>query len=346
MKGTIRKTVKITWVDGHGERQSIQRECRFTKGTPARVMKAWQDHERGKIRKRIPEKMERGAASGTLTKDAERYYPLTRHMAKWVTRRAEIRAWLKLVGDRPRHTVTKEDVLRIRGEWLSGGVKPKTINNRVTALRQLFRALDGDDFISPCHAVRPLHVSRTPPQVITPDIVNRVLAALQARVGTSPHAAGDYARLMLLATTGKRPCEIERAEPADVDLDRRVWAVRDAKGGWSEGLYLNDEMLMAWQEFVRVHAWGRIPDHFPRRLRDAGWPSGVRPYNLRHSTWITASERGADLADIQAGAGHKNISTTRRHYVPVLNSRMQKLSERLEGRFGWQARLADTEKSA
>jgi len=89
-----------------------------------------------------------------------------------------------------------------------------------------------------------------------------------------------------------------------------------------------------------------FPAHFPRRLRDAGWPDGVRPYNLRHSTWIEASERGADLADIQAGAGHRSMTTTRRHYVPVLASRMQRLSERLNGRFGWQPARTSKKESA
>jgi len=34
--------------------------------------------------------------------------------------------------------------------------------------------------------------------------------------------------------------------------------------------------------------------------------------------------------------GHKNRATTRLHYVPVLNSRLQRASESMDGRFnGW-----------
>jgi integrase len=47
------------------------------------------------------------------------------------------------------------------------------------------------------------------------------------------------------------------------------------------------------------------------------------------------SESGVDLADIQQHMGHKRIDTTRRHYVPVLGSRLQRASELIDGRFGW-----------
>jgi integrase len=336
MKGTVRATVKVA---------GYQKERRFVAGTPQRVIKAWKADIEAKMRKRHPQP-ERQAARGTLAKDAERYYPLIRHLADWVSRRSEIRAWLPLIGPKFRHLVTRDDVLRARGAWLhpdkGRAATPKTVNNRVSALRDLYRKLDGDDAPTPCDGVKPLSTVKSPPEVPDAAIVEQVAAKLAAQTGSPkhPHAAADRGRLMVLATTGKRPCELERATPADVNLHRRVWLVRDAKGGWSPGVYLNDEMIAAWQAFIDANAWGPFPEHFPRRLRLAGWPVGLRPYNLRHATWIEASERGADLADIQAGAGHRSMTTTRRHYVPVLNSRMQRLSESLTGRFGWRPRLA------
>lgn len=338
MKGTIRVTVKVA---------GFQKERRFVPGTPARVRKVWKTAIRAQLEKRHPQPEHRGQ-SGTLATDAARYYPLIKHLADWVSRRSEIRAWLKTpLGAKPRHTITRDDVRTVIGQWRTQRkpVAVKSVNNRVTALRNLYRVLDGDDAPTPCDAVKPLKGGpKTPPVVVNAETVNAVAWRLAA--STAMHAARDRAVLMVLASTGKRPCEVERAQPTDVDTLRRVWAVRDAKGGWSEGVYLNDEMVIAWEAFIAADAWGKIPDHFPRRLRLAGWPAGVRVYNLRHSTWITASERGADLSDIQVGCGHRNLATTRLHYVPVLRSRMQKLSELLEGRFGWQARLAPMEKPA
>jgi integrase len=349
MKGTIRATVK--WG------AFPQKEKRFVKGTPQRVIKAWKARTLALMMKRSRQP-ERHGKPGTLTKDALTYYPLVRHLADGKKRPYVLRPTLDVLGDRPRHMITREDIMRLRSTWFTAGVKPKTINNRISALRNLYHVLDGDDATTPCDGLKPLASVKEPPRTVTPEILNTVLDQLevrghafearhQGRAGSGrpggQHAFKDRARLMVLAATGKRPIEVGRAKPSDVDLRRRVWLTRDAKGGFSPGLYLNDDMLLAWNAFIVADAWGPIPDHFARRLQDAGWPRDIDPYHLRHMTWITASERGIDLADVQAGAGHKRIDTTRRHYVPVLNSRMQKMSETLDGRFGWQARLAPQE---
>jgi len=53
---------------------------------------------------------------------------------------------------------------------------------------------------------------------------------------------------------------------------------------------------------------------------------------------LELGERGIDLADVSAVLGHRDILTTRKHYAPVLSSRLKDASERLAGRFsGWLA---------
>lgn len=333
-------------MDARGERRVLQKETRqFTAKTPARVRQQWCDFWKRKLEQRVPAATDRGATSGTLKAEAVRYLPLVTHLADWVSRRSEIRAWFPALGDLRRHDIARADVLRVRGAWKQAGVAARTINNRISALRDLYRKLDGDDAPTPCDGVPMLPVPRVPIQRVSAETVTRVVARL-LEIAETPtddpgrprkHARQDAARLMVMATTGRRPCEIERTQPGDLNLEQRVWGIRDAKGGWSAGLYLNDEMRVAWQAFIAADAWGPFPDHFARRLREAGWPAHIRPYNTRHATWIAASESGADLADIQAGAGHRHIQTTRAHYVPVLNSRMQKLSELVDHRFGWKA---------
>ncbi len=343
MPKMLRVTVKVSWRDAQGERQTKQVERKFNPATPLRVRKAWKAAIESKLRKRLPAASDRAVATGTLKADTARYLPLVRHLADWVSRRSEIRAWFAHCGDLPRAAIRRDDVLRIIGVWKGADVAHRTINNRVSALRDLYHKLDGDDAETPCDHVPFLKPPRTPIPRISAATINAVLHNLLVRgSSTEPrsgrqanHALQDRARLMVLASTGRRPCEVERAQPDDVSLQARVWGVRDAKGGWGPGMYLNDEMVIAWQTFVEVEAWGPFPQHFARRLRDAGWPKGIRPYAVRHATWIEASERGADLLDISAGAGHRNVSMTRKHYVPVLNSRMQKLSALIEGRFGW-----------
>lgn len=339
MSKGYRVTVKVA---------GLQKERRFSASTPLRVRKAWKASMEAKLRKRYRAASDTHATAGTLKADAQRYLPLVRHLADWASQRSGLRAWFPELGDRSRATLTREDVLRLIGLWKSAGVAHRTINNRVSVLRDVYKKLDGDDADNPCIHVPFLKPPRTPIPRIPIETINTVLHNLLVRGMTSQpgrgrpvcHALQDRARLMVLASTGRRPCEVERTRPEDVSLAQGVWGVRDAKGGWSEGLYLNAEMVIAWQTFIDVEAWGPFPGQFARRLREAGWPKGIRPYNVRHAVWIAASELGADLSDIQAGAGHRHIATTREHYVPVLNSRMQKLSERIDGRFGWQGWLA------
>ena len=141
---------------------------------------------------------------------------------------------------------------------------------------------------------------------------------------------------MVLASTGTRPSELKRAKPADVDLERRVWQVRNGKGGWRAGVYLNKDMTKAWRVLSGPTRGGDFETNaYVRTLRTAGWPKGVRPYTLRHSLGIAASEKGRDLADVSAHLGHTRPQTTRSHYVPVLGTRLQELSEAIDGRFGW-----------
>jgi hypothetical protein len=129
------------------------------------------------------------------------------------------------------------------------------------------------------------------------------------------------------------------AAPADVDLERRVWIPRDGKGGWGPGVYLNDDMLEAWKLFAAVDAWGPFDSgSFAERIRAAGLPPALTPYQLRHTVGIALSEAGIDLQDISQHMGHKRTDTTRRHYVPVLASRLQRASEALNDRkLGWKA---------
>jgi len=67
---------------------------------------------------------------------------------------------------------------------------------------------------------------------------------------------------------------------------------------------------------------------------------------VRHSAALELSERGIDLGDVQGWLGHKQITTTRKSYLPVLKSRLKTASDALAGRFkGWEP-LADDEKPA
>lgn len=309
-----------------------QRELRFSKHEPVR-----------NIRKALDEKKRQNRGSGrlaaergTLNHAINRWANLEQHLASWKERRAELRAWGKLYGSTRLSALTSDDVRRAISVWSVNGVSPKTIHNRVWTFRHLFHVLFGPDTVTPADHVSLPHIPR---RVINPTSDATILAVYRNLLAQEQKGllrdAKTRARFMVRAASGRRPCEIMRAQPADVDLELRVWRVRDAKGGWSEGLYLNDDLLAAWKLFVEADAWGEFSTHSQAKvLRHAGWPKGVRPYNLRHSVGIALSERGVDFVDVAGQLGQKDIRTTRKSYVPILGSRMERAGRLLDGRFG------------
>jgi integrase len=318
-----------------GKRKAAFREKRFNLSEPITKVEAWQ----AQTRAQLLEFAERGSAPGSFERDARRYVKdFTTHLASAKSRRLEVDTWIKAFGDKARGAIKSGDVAKVRAQWHAEGLAPKTINNRVNTLRHMYRMLDGKRAWTPCDDFDPMEVHKTPIRFVTNDVILAVDEKFQRleQAGTL-RSSKARARFRVVVSTGRRPSEIMRTEPGDLDLARRVWLPRDGKGGFSPGVYLTDDMLAAWELFIEAKAWGWYnTGRQAQYMRDAGWPEDVKPYNARHTVGITLSEAGADLDDVGAMMGHRRRETTRKHYVPVLNSRMQRTSELLTGRFkGW-----------
>jgi integrase len=311
-----------------------QHEKRYPPKTPLRVIRAWRQDTEAKYRRRSPAKPSRG----TLAADVKVYLKQVRHLVSAPELASVLGAWTERFGHKPRWSITPEDVRLTRNAWLEADVKPKTVNNRTAALRRLYRVLDGPRAWSPVDEVEPLAVGRTPPVFVTPETIRKTYDGLvtqeQRGLLRNPQTR---ARFMVLAASGVRPSELMRAKPGDVDLERRVWRTRDGKGGVRPGgMFLTDDLLAAFRLFVEADAWGAFnTGSFAKRLRSAGWPRGVRPYQLRHTVGQALSEAGVDLADVAAVLGHSRPDTTRRYYVPVLGGRMQEAMTQIGTRLGW-----------
>lgn len=282
------------------------------------------------------------AAHGTVAKGVPSYLRLKAHLATVDDLADDLRAWCQRVGHLQRHRLTARDVLAARAAWLADGLSPKTINDRVGTLRNYLRVLDGKQTMTLFDEIDPLPVVRTPIRRVSTQTILDVDHNLQMHEQDGKHSVlknqKTRARFRVLVSTGRRPIEIMRAEPGDVDLSARVWVPRDAKGGYTPGLYLNDDALAAWQLFVQADAWGPFNlGSFVRTLRSAGWPADLKVYQARHTIGMSLSEAGVDLDDVGPLLGHKAGSRmTRQHYVPVLNSRIQRAAEAINGRFlGW-----------
>jgi site-specific recombinase XerD len=311
------------------------KEFRRPPGYPLRKLLDEQADMRAKYR---ASGLPSASGRGTLAEAVDSWEPLEQGIASWKERRAELRAWIKALGPhRQMHSLTERDCRRVMSDWARAGVAPKTIRQRHWSFKHLFRVLYGADVVTPLDHIDPPPIPRriiVPTDTQTILTVYRNLLAMEAR--GILRDAKTRARFMVRAATGRRPSEIMRAEPADVDLKRREWRVRDGKGGWSAGQYLNDDMRAAWKLFIEAQAWGKFNTGAQATtLRSAGWPEGVRPYNLRHSLAIALIDAGEDLTAAADLLGHKDLRTTRRNYAPIRKSRIQQASELLEGRFKW-----------
>lgn len=335
--GRRRRLATGIYRDGSGISVVIprDREHRFPPNTPLGVLKSFRTRRLLEVRAAAPPPADRG----TLAADVSRYVTLSRHLAGWDARRAELRAWLAALGPRrSRFSVQRDDVLRVRAAWIADGVAPKTCNNRLTALRALYTALDGPDAPCPCDRVAPLPVPRTPRVAVDPAVIGRVYRQLRdAERRGHLREPKTRARFRLLAESGRRPSEIMRAQRTDFDLERSVWHVRDGKGGFTPGgVYLTPGLRAAVDEFLEADAFGEFnTGSFARVLRHAGWPSDIRPYALRASVGIALADAGADYVDIAAVLGHKDLATTRDHYVGIRASRTRAALTKLAGRIDW-----------
>lgn len=303
------------------------KEKRFPPDTPLKVM---QRYRLGMARRALEV---RNATKSSFTRAAVRFLRGRHGLASFKSDRSHMRPWIHRFAGKGLWIVDQADVRTAISEWRADEYSAREVRHRVRILEQLYVA-QGPDLPNPCAGVRLPAIAKPRPVSVSSDTIADVARALAEHERTGVvHDAKIRARYLVLATTGQRPAQMMRAQPEDVDLDRRIWFVRPAKGGAGSTVYLNDEMVLAWRLFVAAGAWGVYDtSDFAKALRHCGWPKGVRPYALRHSVGLALSELGADLGDIQSHMGHTSPQTTRSFYVPELPSRMKAVSHKLEGR--------------
>lgn len=303
----------------------IQREKRYPAGTPLRDIQQWRDSERVALRKQLEiGPHDRRPASGTLQHDGDRFLARKKGRVAFKADRAHLRAWYPALGQTPRRLITRATLEPIIQGMLLANVAPRTIRHRCRVLRELWRAVGGPKASSPTDGLSLPRIVDSAPVPVPLKTIRDVAKRL-----TEKGDPKDAARFAVLATTGQRPAQVMRAKPADVDLVRGIWFVRPAKDGTPVPLPMNDEMRAAWKAFKKADAWGAYDTgEFAERLRDYGWPKGIRPYQLRHTFAIDHLLHGADLGDVQGLLGHKQIQTTRTHYGPILLARLLKQTKR------------------
>lgn len=316
----------------------------FPPGTLLQEVQDWRTEKRIELgSRRGPRGHRSTVATGWFRDDVQAYLVKKALLPSIKSLRSEMAAWVALYGDLRTYSLIADHVERARQTWTiaTPPYAPRTIDHRVRALRGFFHTMFGKRTSTPADDIRPL-VDRKrigSPRAIDDDVIKTVARALKRR--------GDaltFSRFLVLTATGRRPSELRRAVPIDVDLKRRVWYVRTGKGGHPTPYALNDDGIAAFRVFTKVDGFtanNRFSgSDYAKILYDAGWPQDwdtstrrrrnrLRPYQARHSVAIALGEAGADWQDISDSMGHERVATTKAFYTGVIPSRLRQVAATL-----------------
>lgn len=334
------------WQDKYGLAATVkvglvQREQRFAADQSLDVIQAWRSRTRADL---LEDREERGddapIVRGMFADDLPRRLKQIEDKARFKSDRSHLKAWIPALGKFFRSTIRPAHLQAAIDGWLKAGKSARTIRHRVRVLRELYKGLDGAHARPPVKGLTLPQIGKPHPIAVSWKTVQRVAKSLKKGKRHEGGFGGDsdkaYARFLVRATTGQRPAQIMRATREDIDLKRRLWYVRSAKGGNAIALPLDDEMIKAWKAFIAAGAWGTFNTRsFSHTIRRHGWPKGLRPYVLRSTFAIDMILGGADLGDVQAALGHRQIETTRAHYASIQLARMRKaLKLKKRGKLG------------
>ena len=177
---------------------------------------------------------------------------------------------------------------------------------------------------------RPKPRRKLPPEVLSPDEVNALMAACK---GDCYLAVRNRALIAVLYRSGLRIAEALSLYPKDVDAERSSIRVLRGKGGRSRTVGIDAgglEMLRPWLSrrermgFNGVQplfcsAWGKplgtgyVRRMLPTLARRAGIAKRVHAHGLRHTHAAELREEGVDIGVISKQLGHSDISTTARY---------------------------------
>src|ERR1700691_236018 len=218
-----------------------------------------------------------------------------------------------------------EDVRAYRLHLISRGLKPKSINPIMGALRFFYRTTLGlkevSENIPYARRADPL------PAVLARDQVERFLKAV-------PNLKMRTAFITVYAA-GLRVSEVVKLTARDIDSARMVIIIRQAKGRKDRYVMLSEQLLGILRDYwkrERPQNW-LFPGHPGRRIttrqlqrvfRDAadaaGLDEAVSVHTLRHSFATHLLEQGVDIHVIQDLLGHRNIASTTRYARVAINT--------------------------
>ena len=239
--------------------------------------------------------------------------------------------FLKFVAPREASQCTADDLVRMVNDYiLPRGLSYSYQNQLISAVKKFYKEVCSNT-IDPGTFSRP-RARHKLPNVLSKDEVKRVLAA--------PMNEKHRVILSLIYGCGLRRSEAIMLEPQDIDRDRMLLSVRQAKGFKDRIVPISpklvelvDSYLKRYRPVLYLFEGQRQGDRYSaasveKIFRVACTKAGIRKkitlHGLRHSYATHLLEAGTDLRYIQELLGHRSSKTTE-IYTHVTEKSIQKI---------------------
>ncbi len=228
-----------------------------------------------------------------------------------------IRTMLKHFGSKPIDEISHEDIVAfVYRHIVNGGLSFAYQNQFVNAARLFFRevvksGLEVDKLERPRREYKL-------PNVLSKEEVKAILSA--------PRNQKHIAMLSLIYACGLRRSELLNLKPADINSNRKLLIIRNAKGRKDRIVPISDkliEMLREYYKTFRPQVWlfegqqkgeqyseKSLQAVLKQAIQNATINKPVTLHWLRHSYATHLLEGGTDLRYIQELLGHKSSKTT------------------------------------
>lgn len=255
-------------------------------------------------------------------------------------------AWLSTpLAAMRRSDVTREDVKRQLATWGSDGGRSgagyaaSTLNHRLSALRTLYRELDGDE--GPTAGIGKFKEPEPEARGVPMEVAEAILVAIKDRGGKKVPVRETRARtrLEVMLFTGIPPAQMKRLQPEHIDWDAPsvlVTARRKGKGASARRVPLLPQAVHALRTFDRLNlygpfstdamrwTWNRARDKVAMTITDdtvRRVVASLRPYDLRHSFLTAVYLKSGDHRATSELGLHADERTTRRYTLAAVGER-------------------------
>ncbi|MBU1399351.1 MAG: tyrosine-type recombinase/integrase [Proteobacteria bacterium] len=220
---------------------------------------------------------------------------------------------------------------------LSQRLRPKTINCYLNTVCQFYHYLNEEEGVQIVNPVKKPNIMKLPrglPRHLKDEHIEILFKNLKGR--------RDQAMFALMLRCGLRVEEVAHLSLGNIDLKRRTLLIQDGKDAKDRIVYISNDALHAFMEYLRVRPVNKVKKVFlvekgpligqsisirgiQKRMEYYARRTNLRIscHHLRHTMATQMLNADADLSTIQDLLGHNSIRTTQR-YCRVSNLKVQR----------------------